>query len=367
MGTIGERIYKFSSPWPYPHSSGKNIQITHPEMERRDEITADTSYYIYDTPGDNDDMNDEQQINDIIFGSHHQTHVNSNELWSLQKAIETTFVKFLDKFETVNHWKCGLDLHLDTWKQKLFSKHHYDKTTEQQRRLSMIQYAAHDCAAVAELYFHKYPEKVNEHHIPKQTTTSTNIIKHLDDELSEVSDDEIIQILIPRFDEPRPTPETQHDEMPTLTIAVTPEEMETFHLPDVQIEQPQIITTLTKAERQRKKNIKLKWKQKHRPDFQNKIKRTIYYKYDYRKIRAQLTDDKIYTSHQITINRNLAEVIIGFKTKQEKEAATTKKFFFHSARRLPYGSTYRAQLQSRTILITDNAIQRLTHVIDRLQ
>ncbi|CAF2118967.1 unnamed protein product [Rotaria magnacalcarata] len=36
-------------------------------------------------------------------------------------------------------------------------------------------------------------------------------------------------------------------------------------------------------------------------------------------------------------------------------------------RRLPYGSAYRAQLQSRTILITDNAIQRLTHVIDRLQ
>ncbi|CAF5155101.1 unnamed protein product, partial [Rotaria magnacalcarata] len=106
--------------------------------------------------------------------------------------------------------------------------------------------------------------------------------------------------------------------------AVTPEEMETFHLPDVQIEQPQIITTLTKAERQRKKNIKLKWKQKHRPDFQNKIKRPIYYKYDYRKIRAQLTDDKIYTSHQITINRNLVEVIIGFKTKQEKEAATTR-------------------------------------------
>ncbi|CAF4180023.1 unnamed protein product, partial [Rotaria magnacalcarata] len=75
----------------------------------------------------------------------------------------------------------------------------------------MIQYSAHDCAAVAELYFHKYPEKVNEHLIPKQTTISTNIIKHLDDELSEVSDDEIIQILIPRFDEPRPTPETQHD------------------------------------------------------------------------------------------------------------------------------------------------------------
>ncbi|CAF5055061.1 unnamed protein product, partial [Rotaria magnacalcarata] len=287
MGTIGERIYKFSSPWPYPHSSGKNIQITHPEMERRDEITADTSYYIYDTPGDNDDMNDEQQINDILFGSHHQTHVNSNEIWSLQKPLKQRLENFW-----INSKR----------------KHHYDKTTEQQRRLSMIQYAAHDCAAVAELYFHKYPEKVNEHHIPKQTTTSSNTWT----------------TIYQKFDEPRPTPETQHDEIPTLTIAVTPEEMETFHLPDVQIEQPQIITTLTKAERQRKKNIKLKWKQKHRPDFQNKIKRPIYYKYDYRKIRAQLTDDKIYTSHQITINRNLAEVIIGFKTKQEKEAATTR-------------------------------------------
>ena len=119
-------------------SSGKNIQITHPEIESRDEITVDTSYYIYDTPVDNDDMNDEQQINDILFGSHHQTHINSNDLWSLQKAIETMFRKFLDKFETVNYWKCGLDLQLNTWKHKLFSKHHYDKTTEQQRHLSMI-------------------------------------------------------------------------------------------------------------------------------------------------------------------------------------------------------------------------------------
>ncbi|CAF4940474.1 unnamed protein product, partial [Rotaria socialis] len=260
----------------------------------------------------------------------------------------------------------------------LFSKHHYDKTTEQRRRLSMIQYATHDCAAVAELYFHKYPEKVNEHHTPKQTTTSTNIIKHLDDDLSEVSDDEIIQILIPRFDEPRPTPETQHDEMPTLTIEVTHEEMERFHLPDVQIEQqqqPQIITTLTKAERQRKKNIKLKWKQKHRPDFQNKIKRPIYYQYDYRKIRAQLTDDKIYTSHQITINRNLAEVIIGFKTKQEKEVAATKIKINYFSRtqyierwgRLSHGSIYSAQLQFTAILITDDAIRRLTYAIDRLK
>ncbi|CAF4387345.1 unnamed protein product [Rotaria socialis] len=295
-------------------SSGKNIQITHPEMERRDEITADTSYYPYDTPGDNDDMDDEQQINDILFGSHRQTHVNSNDIWSLQKAIETTFGKFLDKFETVNYWKCGLDLQLNTWEQKLFSKHHYDKTTEQQRRLSMIQYVAHDCLAVADLYFHKYPEKINDHHIPEQTTTSTNIIKNLKDDLSEVSDDEIIQILKPRFDQPQPTPQAQHDEMPILMIEVTPEEMETFDLPDVQIkqqqqqqQQPQITTTLTKAERQRKKSIKLKWKQKRHPNFQNKIKRPIYYRYDYQKIRSQLKDDNIHTSHQITINKNKGE------------------------------------------------------------
>ncbi|CAF4184520.1 unnamed protein product, partial [Rotaria magnacalcarata] len=63
-------------------------------MERRDEITADTSYYIYDTPGDNDDMNDEQQINDILFGSHHQTHVNSNEIWSLQKPLKQRLENF---------------------------------------------------------------------------------------------------------------------------------------------------------------------------------------------------------------------------------------------------------------------------------
>ncbi|CAF4431622.1 unnamed protein product, partial [Rotaria magnacalcarata] len=40
---------------------------------------------------------------------------------------------------------------------------------------------------------------------------------------------------------------------------------------------------------------------------------------------------------------------------------------FRSARRLPHGSTYRAQLQVIAILITDNTIQRLTYVIDRIQ
>ena len=53
----------------------------------------------------------------------------------------------------------------------------------------------------------------------------------------EISDEEIIQILISRFNKLRPTPQAQHDEMPAFTIEVTLEEMETFDLPDVRIEQ----------------------------------------------------------------------------------------------------------------------------------
>ena len=78
----------------------------------------------------------------------------------------------------------------------------------------------------------------------------------------------------------------------------------------------------SKSERQRRKNEKLKWKQRNRQDFQNKLKQAIYYKYDFRKIRTQLRDDNIHTSHQITINHKYQEVIIGFKSRQELEDAT---------------------------------------------
>ncbi len=87
-------------------------------------------------------------------------------------------------------------------------------------------------------------------------------------------------------------------------------------------QRPQPNEKLLKSERQRKKNLKLKWKQQNLPHFQNKIKRPIYHKYDYRKIRAQLLDDNVFTSHQITINRKYNEVIIGFKSKEEQERAT---------------------------------------------
>ena len=84
----------------------------------------------------------------------------------------------------------------------------------------------------------------------------------------------------------------------------------------------QTTTTISKSEKQRRKNIKLKWKQRNRPDFQHKVKRPIYYRYDYRKIRAQLLDDNIFTSHQITINRRYGEVLIEFKSLEEQQYAT---------------------------------------------
>ena len=77
----------------------------------------------------------------------------------------------------------------------------------------------------------------------------------------------------------------------------------------------------SKSERQRKKNLKLKWKQKNRADFQHRIIRPIYYRYNYRKIRAQMVDDNIYTSHQVTINKHRGEVSIGFKSAEEQERA----------------------------------------------
>jgi hypothetical protein len=62
-------------------------------------------------------------------------------------------------------------------------------------------------------------------------------------------------------------------------------------------------------------------KKKYNPRFQNKILRPIYHQYDYRKIRAQLLDDNVFTSHQITINSDQTEVMIGFKSNEEKERA----------------------------------------------
>jgi len=76
-----------------------------------------------------------------------------------------------------------------------------------------------------------------------------------------------------------------------------------------------------KPKNKERKNEKYKWKKQNRPDFNHKIKRPIYYKYDCKKIRAQLRDDDIHTSHQITINEKFNEVMIGFKSQRELERA----------------------------------------------
>ncbi|CAF4809753.1 unnamed protein product, partial [Rotaria sp. Silwood2] len=162
------------------------------------------------------------------------------------------------------------------------------------------------------------------HEVPQQTTTtttSTNILIDFEDDLSNISEDELIELIKPKFNKKKEEIVHQpHDPPAELIITTTSNEINEFNLNEQQLEQQPLntpSTTLSKTEKQRRKNTKLKWKQQNRPDFQNKLKRPIYYKYDFRKIRAQLRDDNIHTSHQITINRKYNEVIIGFKSRQE--------------------------------------------------
>ncbi|CAF3978346.1 unnamed protein product [Rotaria sp. Silwood1] len=75
---------------------------------------------MYEEP-DNDD--DSEDINDIQYDPNQEQEQEDSDLtWSLQEAAATTLNKFLDKSMTVNLWQCGLDLQLNTWKTKLFSR-----------------------------------------------------------------------------------------------------------------------------------------------------------------------------------------------------------------------------------------------------
>ncbi|CAF3957638.1 unnamed protein product [Rotaria sp. Silwood1] len=200
----------------------------------------------------------------------------------------------------------------------------------------MIQYAVADCTAVTKLYFMIYPANSSirtSYETP--TTASTNITLNIDD-LSDISENEEPQILMPRFDkEPRilmpyfdKPPQIlipKFDEQNYLTIETTEEEINEFNAQEQQqVPEQTTKTKLSKSEKQKQKNEKLKLKQKYHPNFQRKIKRPIYYRYDYRKIRAQLVEDQIYTSHQLTINRKKSEVSIGFKSAYQEEVARTK-------------------------------------------
>ncbi|CAF4053405.1 unnamed protein product [Rotaria sordida] len=157
------------------------------------------------------------------------------------------------------------------------------------------------------------------------TAASTNITLNIDD-LSDISEDEEPEILMPRFDKQPQILLPKFDEQNYLTIEATEEEMSEFNVQGQQQAQEETTTTrkLSKSEKQRKKNMKLKWKQKYHPNFHHKIKGPIYYRYDYRKNRAQLKEDNIYTSHQLTINRHKRKVLISFKSETEQEQARIK-------------------------------------------
>ncbi|CAF4527003.1 unnamed protein product [Rotaria sp. Silwood1] len=103
---------------------------THPEMEKRDDQTRCISFDIYDTSGDNDIHDNDEEMNDD-HDDNYPVQYNSNQPISLQNAIATTSGKFIDKSLTVNHWQCGLDLDLNTWKNQLFSRRQYNKNIEE--------------------------------------------------------------------------------------------------------------------------------------------------------------------------------------------------------------------------------------------
>ena len=287
-----------------------NKTVAHPATERR----VGTTGVSMGTPVDDNYSDEEEFI---------PNYNESTTVWSLQSAVATVLRQFIDKLETVNDWNCGLDLELGTWRSKLFSRKYYDMQVEKQQRRKMINYAVHDCTSVTELYFKMYPNEANISNINSnetpQTTSTTN--HDIDDNVSDISE---TPISIQQFKS------TSNEEPTELTVKITEEEIEEFKeyetSQSIQQKRPQEEATTTrkvsKSEHQRRKNKKLKQKQKHHPAFQRKIKRPIYHRYDYRKIRAQLLDDQIFTSHQITINRQHNEVIIGFKSKEEQEHAT---------------------------------------------
>jgi hypothetical protein len=289
----------------------------HPEMESRDNETVFELEIEY---SDDDIFNNDIFDYDIKNGRNNSSKKKSDNEWSLQNAVKTILGKFLDKTETENKWQCGIDLELNTWKQQSFNQKQYDQQKEQQRRLKMQQYAIHDCTALPELYFHMYPNKLNIYQEPRTASTSTptlttvtpiKIINNYIDQLSDVSEDDLAGTLVPKFNQKPPQGTTTKTSPKQKTTTTTSPEQRTTTTTAV----------LSKQERQRRKNDKLKWKQRNRPDYQLKIRRPIYYKYDYHKIRSQLLDDDIHTSHQLTINRKKQEVLIGFKSIHEQQKA----------------------------------------------
>jgi hypothetical protein len=64
-----------------------NGSKTHPEMERRDDRTRVISFHGFDTPGENNDINYEEEINNVNCECGHHTHYDPKGKWSLQDAV----------------------------------------------------------------------------------------------------------------------------------------------------------------------------------------------------------------------------------------------------------------------------------------
>jgi hypothetical protein len=306
---------------------------THPEMERR-ETTGDVSMKI-DTTGDelivfvdDDDWNLEDDDWDFGYDNRQvQRKEKLNPSLGLQTAVAENFNKFLDKSYTKNDWNCGLDLNLNTWKRQRFSRNKYDENEEKHQRQEMLQYATHDCASVAELYFKKYPEKMNDYLTPPETPiTTTTTIPH--------SERAIIPVEPQSSTQNQSRTWTKREIMlhqPELLNNIDEHELIDFLRPALnqQRQQQQPLRTAAeerqrKKEIQRRKNEKYKEKKRSRPDFNNRIIRPIYHRYDHRKIRAQLQEDQVHHSHEIHINQQKGEVSINFKSEELKEEGKKK-------------------------------------------
>ena len=322
----------------------KQKESSHPAGEKRGERTWSSKSNIFDSPG----------VDNPTTARQGSDREEQRTIWSLQDAIASTFKEFLDKSETNGKWTCGLDQELGTWKMKIFSKDRYNPMEEKEKRSTMIRYAIDDCLAVSRLYFcmnsaNKTPDNryeirtTNFNRTPpisradelkqilfprfdRQLPTNTLMIQTTTNRNRTVilsREDELKQIFIPRFDRHPSTLPSSNNDSNILTINPTSEEMNEFQQNRQDLTDEQLAEQKrAKSERQKRKNQKLKWKQQNLPHFQHKIKRPIYYQYDFRKIRAQLSDDKVNTSHQITINRRFSEVVIGFKSQDELERAT---------------------------------------------
>jgi len=306
-------------------------------MERR-EITGEVSMEI-DTPGDEliiDIDDDDWNLNDD-YGNF-QRKEKLNPPLGLQTAVAENFNKFLDKSYTKNDWNCGLDLNLDTWRRKRFSKDIYDEYKEKQQRKEMVQYAVNDCASVAELYFEKYPEAINDYLTPPETPTTTSAITTAGPIVPTPHFNEVFVPVEQETNEENSQSKQNADEIltkqeimlhrPELLNTRNEDELIDFLRPTINKQQQRQRTAEQERERkkeqQNRRNEKYKEKKRNRPEFINRLTRPIYYKYNYQKIRAQLMDDEIYHTHQNKINEDKGEVTINFRSRELLEEGKKK-------------------------------------------